>query len=80
MMKTNNLNHFLVFALVSCFLFLSSAYAKPERISLKADQRKQKEVAAKSVLKNIRVGDIEDPAARKAIIEILNYLELPYKK
>jgi DNA invertase Pin-like site-specific DNA recombinase len=70
----------LVSALFFMLIHAMSAFAKPERMVLKSDQRKAKEASAQAVIKNIRVGDIEDPAARKAIQEILNYLEMPYKK
>ena len=68
-----------IFAIALC-IASQTAFAKPERMHLKAQGKKTKEQAAQAVTKNIRVGDIEDPTARKAIQEILNYLEMPYKK
>ncbi len=68
--------------LASVFLALftigtaATLYAAPERLELKDPQRKEKERAAKAQIKNIDIQDIEDPAARKAIREILRYLNL----
>ncbi len=52
------------------------AYAKPERIVIKDAEKKTKERVAASQIKNIDLRDIEDPTARKAIQEIMNYLGL----
>ena len=57
----------------------ASAMASPERITIKKSQERSKERAAASQIRNIDVRDIEDPVARKAIKEILNYLNLNAK-
>ncbi len=58
----------------------SPASAAPERIAIKSQVHKVKEQSAQTALKTVDVRDIEDPAARKAIREIMNYLNLEYKK
>ena len=63
---------------VSCYSF--SVFAKPEQHELKSDDRKTREKTAQDNVKQIDLRDIQDPAARKAIREIMNYLDLPYKK
>ena len=55
---------------------LPVANAAPERLQIKDSQKRTKEQAAVAQIKSINVDDIEDPAARKAIKEILNYLGL----
>jgi hypothetical protein len=55
-------------------------YAKPERIVIKDASKKAGERAAASQLNNINLQDVEDPAARRAIQEILNYLGLQSRK
>ena len=66
----------ILFLLVSVMVLGGSAYAKPERLEIKHPGRKAKEQTAKAQIKNIRLQNIEDPEARKAIREILNYLNL----
>ena len=56
------------------------SYAAPERIAIKNAKQAAKERSSKAALKNVDLEDIEDPAARKAIGEILNYLNLQSKK
>ena len=51
-------------------------YAAPERLAIKNPSKQTKERAAVTQLKTIDLRDIEDPAARKAIQEIMNYLGL----
>jgi len=55
-------------------------HAEPERIEIKRPDKKLKERVAISQINNIDLRDIEDPAARKAIQEILNYLGLQSHK
>lgn len=55
------------------------ALAKPERLQIKDPNKKVKEQAAKSHIKNIDLRKIEDPEARKAIREIFNYFNLQSK-
>ena len=55
-------------------------HAEPQRVAIKDPQQKTKERTAKAQIKNIDLRDIEDPAARKAIQEILNYLGLQAQK
>ena len=45
-----------------------------------APNQKTKERAAKAQIKNINLDDIEDPAARKAIQQLFNYLGLETQK
>ena len=67
--------------LVAILIFgVSTANAAPQRISIKDTNQVTKERAAKAQIKNIDLRDIEDPAARKAIQEILNYLGLQVQK
>ena len=54
-------------------------YAKPERVEIKKADQHTKEKAAKGQIKNIDLRNIEDPEARKAIREIMNYLNLNTK-
>ena len=54
----------------------SAAWAAPERMQIKEEGRRVKEDTAKAHLKNINLNNIEDPEARKAIAEILSYLNL----
>ena len=69
----------LAFLMAAIYL-TPAAWAKPERLSVKAGNRVVKERAAKAQLKNIDLRSIEDPEARRAIGEILNYLNLQTKK
>lgn len=55
-------------------------YAAPERIMIKDAGKKAKEKSALTRLKSIELDNIEDPAARSAIADILNYLDLPSGK
>lgn len=55
-------------------------HAAPERMAIKDAAKAAKQNDSRAALKKIDVNDIEDPAARKAIAEILNYLDLPSKK
>ena len=66
----------ILIAIMAVSLGASSAYAKPERLEIKHPGRKAKEQTAKAQIKNVRLQKIEDPEARKAIHEILNYLNL----
>ena len=65
---------------ISIMAGLPVAIAKPERLMLKDSVKKSKERVAAAQIKNMDLRDIEDPAARKAIQEILNYLSLQAKK
>ena len=62
--------------LMVLMLSASSLWAKPERLQVKDPGQRVKENSAKAQLKNIDLQKIEDPEARKAIREILNYLNL----
>ena len=53
-----------------------TASAEPERLLIKNTQTRTKELTAVAQIKSISLQDIEDPAARKAIQQILNYLGL----
>ena len=57
-----------------------AAWAKPERLQIKEANKRAKEHVARTQIKNIDLRNIEDPEARKAIGEILNYLNLQAKK
>lgn len=70
----------ITFLLIAVLLIGTTAYASPERREIKKKDRRVKEQTAKANLKGIDLQEIEDPAARKAIGEILNYLNLPSKK
>ena len=61
-------------------LMIPASWAAPKRIEIKTTSRKIKEGAARAQIKNINLQNIEDQAARKAIQEILNYLNLTAKK
>ena len=58
----------------------SAVSAAPQRIAIKETNQATKERMAQAQIKNINLQDIEDPAARKAIQEILNYLGLQSQK
>ena len=68
------------FLLMLLALDAAGAHAAPERMQIKPAEKAAKEKTASAVIKHIDLKDIEDPAARKAIQEILNYLNLPSKK
>ena len=55
------------------------AWAEPERLSLKDPAKRVKERGAEAQIKTIDLQNIEDPEARRAIREILNYLNLQAK-
>jgi hypothetical protein len=69
-----------VVVLILNSLWAVAAFAAPERIAIKKDAKAAKQKAAINQIKNMDLRDIEDPAARKAIGEILNYLDLPAQK
>lgn len=58
----------------------STVFAKPERLQIKDANKRAKEHAAKAQIRNIDLKNIEDPEARRAIREILNYLNLQTQK
>ena len=62
--------------LMVCMLGASALYAAPERIAIKDAAKNAKERTATAQIRAIDLRDIEDPAARKAIREIINYLDL----
>ena len=70
----------ILWILALALLIPSLVFAKPQQMKIKSAGKANKESQSKAVTKNIRVADIEDPAAHKAVQEILNYLDLPYKK
>jgi len=78
-MKTKFL-HLLLFLVLGSWLPVPVSFAKPERFEIKKAEHRSKERAAKSQIKNIDLRSIEDPEARRAIREILNYLNLPSQK
>ena len=53
--------------------------AKPEQIRIKDPNKSIKERNAKAQIKNVNLQNIEDPEARRAIREIMNYLDLKTK-
>ena len=55
-------------------------WAKPEQLRIKDPAKRMKQKSAEGQLKNIDLQNIEDPEARKAIGEILNYLNLETKR
>lgn len=61
-------------------LSTTMAQAAPEQMVIIPVEKQNKERTAASRIRQIDLRDIEDPAARKAIGEILNYLDLKYKK
>jgi|GEM_PF-2717635 len=69
----------IAFFAAALLVLPSLSFAKPERMELKSDQRKAKEEMVKGKTKALQLGRIQDPETKKAIQEILNYLELPYK-
>ena len=66
----------IFFAVLALSLVTSTAWAKPERLEIKKADQRSKEKAAKTQIKNIDLRNIEDPEARRAIREIMNYLNL----
>ena len=70
----------ILFLLLAAVLISGTAYAKPEQLRVKSENRRVKEKAARNQLKAVQLNAIEDPEARKAIREILNYLDLSYQK
>lgn len=78
--KEKKMTKFLISLFIGVSFLSSAAFAELERIPLKADEIKTKETAAKTNLKKIDLGSIEDQEARAAIKEILNYLNLSAKK
>ncbi len=70
----------ILFLMFLFSLTASFASAAPERLQVKAADKRVKERASKAQIKNIELRNIEDPEARKAIGEILNYLNLQAKK
>ena len=65
--------------LATCYL-VPPAFAKPERIEIKEAGKRIKERGAEAQIKTIDLQNIEDPEARRAIREILNYLNLQAKQ
>ena len=59
---------------------VSTANAAPERLAIKNADRTAKERLAKTQIKTVNLQDIEDPAARRAIQQIMNYLGLETQK
>ena len=64
------------FFLVWMMTTVSAVNAAPERISIKSPEKATEEKMAVAQLKTVDLQDIEDPAAKKAIEQILNYLGL----
>ena len=64
----------IALTLVSLILSAAPLLAAPERLELKSGKQKSREVLAKSKVKTIQSSRIQDPEARKAVQEILNYL------
>ena len=65
------------------FILLVSSpvlHAAPERMVLKDSKKAAKEKISRAAIRNINLEDIEDPAAKRAIGEILNYLNLQSQK
>ena len=58
----------------------ASLQAAPERLPIKDSNQRTKERTAKAQLRNFNLQNIEDPEARKAIQEILNYLNLQTRR
>ncbi len=54
----------------------SPAFAKPERLQMETSDKRTAKRSAKQALKTVDVQSIKDPEARKAIKQILNYLNL----
>ena len=70
----------LIFVLVlGTWCLAPRSYAKPEQLMIKNENRQIQEGTAKAHLRAIDLSAIEDPEARKAIREILNYLNLKAK-
>ncbi len=69
----------ILIVVLALMLPVSSAFAKPEKIQIKGKGRQSREVTARERMKNMDLRNIEDPEARRAIREILVYLDLPYK-
>ena len=63
-------------AMLGMMVISQFAWAKPERMLIQDPNRKARENTAKAQIKNVNLKNIEDPEARKAIREILNYLNV----
>lgn len=72
---------FLIFMLTAASFLASPlpADAKPERIMIKNRKVKDAQAAAKGNLRQINTAAIKDPNAKRAIREILNYMDLQAK-
>lgn len=68
--------HFILAVLLLC---AQTVFAAPQHFEIKKTDMKKKQETAKAQIKNIDLKNIEDPEARKAIREILNYLNLKAK-
>ncbi|MFH0985801.1 MAG: hypothetical protein V1882_09760 [Candidatus Omnitrophota bacterium] len=70
------------FVVVLCagFLGVGIARAQVERMAVQTPARQAEQRLAKQNLKNVDLQKIEDPEARKAIQEILRYLNVQNKK
>ena len=67
-----------VFLILVGLIFISNslALAKPERLQVETPNKRTSKRSAKQALKTVNLESIEDPEARKAIKQILNYLNL----
>ena len=69
----------ILFAVLALSLMTLTALAEPERIEIKKAAHRAREGAAQTQIRNIDLRKIADPEARKAIGEIMNYLNLQSK-
>ncbi len=70
----------VLLTMLALSLMASNAFAKPEHLPIKRSDARAKQNIAKAQIKQIDLRNIEDPEARKAIREILNYLNLQSQK
>ncbi|MBI3317275.1 MAG: hypothetical protein HYZ85_04655 [Candidatus Omnitrophica bacterium] len=70
----------IMFVVLGISFTAMPSWAEPERIEIKNGQKRLKEKSAEAQIKNMDLKNIEDPEARMAIGEILNYLNLQAKK
>ncbi len=76
-MRVRMMGIFLAVAMAGAAQVVNAA---PERIAIKKPEQAAKQRAAQAQIKAIDLEDIEDPAAKRAIQEIFNYLGLQARK
>ncbi len=65
-----------ILLMMSLMMATDPLWAAPQRLGVKTTELRGKQKTARTQLKTINLQNIEDPEARRAIREILNYLNL----